>query len=143
MENVIRYVVTGKKSVFYEEKTSHLLGYLFKYLAKFDMDKEYIELRSFVTAIKLDIAEYIPYSDEELLKYLPDNKKSHEVNLFSHELNQEGYQRHIILEEDFKQFQEKTLNDATFSYLYKTDTVSYRFLRTLSHIYYKTPFFNP
>lgn len=141
IESVIRFIVTRKKSVFYVDQTSHLIAILFELLVLLDMESEYTEYRPFFAALKLDLGVFIPYTDELLREYQPDNKFTHELNLFSKELSEEGYQAEIQLDDEYTQFREKTLAKNEFSYEYRTVKAGMSFLLTLAHIYFKTPFF--
>ncbi len=141
IESVIQLVVTNKKSVYYEEQTSHLFGILFEYLCLLDMKDDYIRFKKLIDETKTDLAEFVPYTDSQLLEYLPENKINHEVHLLTHELYSEGYQSEIRLEEDFEDFKKKIFAKEGFSYTYTTNKTGYSYLLTLAHIYHKTPLF--
>ncbi|MBS1598463.1 MAG: hypothetical protein JST75_09555 [Bacteroidetes bacterium] len=141
IESVIRFEVTRKKSVFFEDRTSHLLALLFSYIAALDMQEEYNGFKEFVESINIDLAFFMPYNDDELATYQSQNSKSHELHLLTHELYQEGYQAELRLEKDFEFFKSKVKNIKPFSYPYKTSQSGLPFLLTLAHVYYKTPFF--
>lgn len=141
LESVIQFIVTGKKSVYYQEQTSHLFGILFEYLATLDMAVEYGVFKRFVEKIKIDLAVFMPYDDKQIVEYLPDNGKDHELNLLSHVLHFEGYQTEITLENEFKEFQTKTFSKPVFSYNYVSKELGFDYLILLAHVYYKTPLF--
>ncbi|MCG9911528.1 MAG: hypothetical protein MH137_09535 [Flavobacteriales bacterium] len=141
LENVIQYVIKREKSISYVDSTSHLIGILFEYLALLGMKNEYYHYRDFVNNLKLDIAVFIPFDDEKLSTYLPNNTKSHEAHLFGHEIRKEGYQSHIILNDDFAMFQNRVFSSDEFTYKYRTDNVNLGYLKYLAHIFYKTPLF--
>lgn len=141
IESVIRFVIAGQKSIYYEDNTSHLFGILSEYLAVLEMQDEYYGFKKFIADLNIDVAIFVPYDDSQIQSYLPENLKSHELNLFSHELFEEGYQSEIRLDDNFQQFQKKTFEKPVFDYQYKTETVGFPYLLTLAHIYFKTPFF--
>jgi len=141
IESVVRLIASKQKSIFYEDKTSHLIGILFEFLAVLNMEEEYTYLREYFKAIPLYCALFVPYDDKKLSDLFPNENKNHELHLFSHELRQEGYQSEIILDESFSIFKEKTLKKTEFSYEYRTSKAGYPFLLTLTHTYFKTPVF--
>jgi hypothetical protein len=141
VEGVIRYIITGKKNVFYNDNTSHLLGILFELLAVCDMKDEYYKNKKVVLEIGVDIAVFIPFNNKELINYLSDSAPEHEILLFTKTINEEGFQSEVILDEDFDKFKEKTLNKNEFTYHYLTTDAQLDSLLTLAHIFYRTPFF--
>lgn len=141
IESVIQLVVANKRSVYYEEHTSHLFGILFEYLCLLDMKDDYIRFKKLIIETKIDLAEFVPYTDSQIMEYLPESKNNHEAHLFTHELYSEGYQSEIKLEEDFEVFKKKMLSKDGFTYTYKTTEAGFPYLLTLAHIYYKTPMF--
>lgn len=141
IESVIQLVVTNKKSVYYEEHTSHLFGILFEYLCLLDMKDDYTRFKKLIVETKIDLAEFVPYTDAQITEYLPESTGNHEAHLLTHELYSEGYQSEIKLEEDFEVFKKKILSKEGFSYTYKTNEAGFSYLLTLAHIYYKTPMF--
>jgi hypothetical protein len=141
IESVIQYVVTKKKNVYYEEKTSQLFGIVCEYLCFLDMEEGYIQFKEFLEEIKVDLATFVPYNDSQLIEFLPKKSKSHETHLLTHELYSEGYQTEIRLEESFETFKSKILAKESFAYSYVTSEAGFPYLLTLAHIYYKTPLF--
>lgn len=149
-ENVIRFSVTGKKSVFYSDRTSPLLAVLLEYVAILDLESEYNMVRKFVIENKIDLGLFVPHHgknsiSENLIKNKDDDL---EEQLFSNPHFDEGYQRNIRLFmnvhddmtfEDFKREYQKRVDE--FEYDYRTDKVGYSFLRNLAHIYFRTPYF--
>jgi hypothetical protein len=133
IDNIIRYAVRYEKSVYYEENTSHLLGMLYEYLAILGLENEYISLRKFFDEAKIDLATFIPYTSKGDFEF--------EEALFSKQLYSEGFQSEIMLDENFEDFRRKTQDKNEFDYKYRTDKAGYSYLRILTHMYFKTPFF--
>lgn len=142
IESVIRLVVTGSKSIYYEDKTSHLFGMIFEFIAILEMEPEYVSFKKFVTEAKVDLALFVPYSNVQLVDVFPEKNLSHESALFDHQLSEEGYQSEILLEEDFSKFRNKVLTKNEFSYEYKTRAVGFTSLLFLAHTCFKTPLFS-
>lgn len=142
LESVIRYIVASDKSIYYEDKTSHLFGVLAEFIAILDMDPEYKILQTFVKKTELDLAVFVPYSDTQLLHALPENKKSHELNFVDHQLHEEGYQSEILLSETFAEFKQKTLAKNEFFYKYRTMACGLKSILLLAHVFFKTPLFS-
>jgi len=138
-ESIIRLIVRREKSVYYEDNGSMLIGMLFELLAVLKMEEEYYLMKKQFD--NLQLSTYIPFSDDLLKLYLPEIKVSLEEALFTNELNQEGYQSQIRLDEDFHEFIEKTQNKNEYSINYRTKEAGFEHLLILAHIYYKTPFF--
>lgn len=141
LESIIRYAVTNKKSVYYDEKTSHLMGMFFRYIGILDMKEDYYAFKDFIKEIDIYVAVFVPFTDDEFMMHLPAVVGSHELNLFDHELRQEGYQRGITLNENFEVFKSEILENTEFIYSYRTNKVGFGKLLKLAHIYFKTPFF--
>ena len=141
IETVLRYIVSRQKSIYYEEQTSHLMAILCDYLALLDMENVYKEFKDFIQEIKVDLGIFVPFTDEQLKTYLPEVSTSHELKLFDHEFQEEGYQSEIRLDDNFNDFKEKRLADREFSYSYRTVDAGFPELITLAHVYFKTPFF--
>lgn len=141
IEVVVRYIVTGKKSVYFKESTSHLLGMIAEYFAVLGMRDEYSRLREFVTRTGIHLAVFVPFADADIPKLLPEVSDILETLIFQHQIAMEGYQSEIILDEDFDHFVEKTKSKAEFIYDYETDKLGLGSLRTLAHLFYRTPFF--
>lgn len=97
LESVVRYIVASDKSIYYEDKTSHLFGILAEFIAILGMESEYKILQTFVKKTELDLAVFVPYSDAQLLHALPENKKSHELNFVDHQLHEKGYSLNPII----------------------------------------------
>jgi len=55
VDNVIRFTARKEKSVFYSDKTSHLIGILFEYLAILNMAEEYEFNQKFFENIPIGI----------------------------------------------------------------------------------------
>jgi hypothetical protein len=141
IETVLRYIVSRQKSIYYEEKTSHLMAILCDYLAMLDMGDVYNEFKEFIREIEMDISIFVPFTDEQMKTYLPENSATHELSLFDHELHEEGYQAEIRLDESFEDFKKKRLLNKEFDYSYRTVEAGFSELVTLAHVYFKTPFF--
>jgi len=141
IESVIQLVLRKQKSVYYEDKTSHLLGALAEYLAVLDMEEEYYSFKTFVENCQVYLAVFEPFDDEQLKQYLPDQQGSHELWLFKHELFKEGYQSEIRLDEKFEDFKEKTFAKTRPPYKYATTKAGFGSLICLAHVFFKTPIF--
>lgn len=141
IESVIRFIVTGKKSIYYQDKTSHLLAMVFEFMSLLDMGDDYRSLRAFVLKTEIDLGLFIPYSDAQLKSAFPDDAGSHELLLFDHQLQEEGYQSEVTVEEDFEIFKSKTKSKNEFTYNYRTESVGFSSLLLLAHVSYKTPVF--
>lgn len=141
IESVIQLVLRKQKSVYYEDKTSHLLGALAEYLALLDMEEEYYTFKTFVESCQVYLAVFEPFDDEQLKRYLPGEEGSHELGLFKHELFKEGYQSEIRLEEKFEDFKSKTFAKTRTPYEYATKKVGFNNLPYLAHVFFKTPIF--
>jgi len=136
-QSLIRLTIRGEKSIYYEDRTSMLIGMLFELLAALGMEKEYILYKEEFKNIHL--ATYIPLSDDLLLQYFPDSQLSHEEMLFNQTLYDEGYQSEIILDNDFDVFVKKTKNKDEYTIEYRTIKVGYPSLLILAHTFYDTP----
>lgn len=141
IESVIRYIVTGVKSIYYQDKTSHLFGMMSEFMAILNMEQPYAAFRKFILDAKVDLALFIPYSDSQLKEVFPENDFSHEIALLDHQLVEEGYQSEILLEEDFATFKAKTFAKNEFSYEYRTRLIDFTSLLVLAHVSFKTPLF--
>lgn len=141
IETVLRYIVSRQKSIYYEEKTSHLMAMLCDFIAILDMEDVYNEFKEFFKEIKVDISMFIPFTDEQIKTYLPEISSTHELSLFDHELHEEGYQAEVRLDDSFEDFKYKRLANKEFDYTYRTVEAGFSELVTLAHVYFKTPFF--
>jgi hypothetical protein len=141
MDSVIRLAVTRKKSVYYQDGTSHLFGMILEYTAILNMEEEYHTFRAFIEAAKVDTAIFVPYNDEQLAKYLPDIEANHELHFLNHQLFKEGYQANITVPAAFSEFQKIMGEKPAFAYHYRTIGAGFPCLLTLAHVHYKTPLF--
>lgn len=141
LDVVIRYILTGKKSVYYIDSTSLLMGMLIEFIAILGMEKEYSEFKEFIQQANIDIALFVPFKDDEVTSFLPDTLGTLEERLFMSSIIKEGYQSEILLEDNFVDFTKKTKNKTEFKYNYISDEIGYSVLRLLAHISFKTPFF--
>ena len=141
IETVIRFILTGKKSIYYIDSTSLLIGMLFEFLGILKMENEYKKFRDFISDIKIDIGVFVPFKDDNINEFLPEISDTLETRLFKKTINNEGYQSEILLDQEFNLFTNKTKAKSEFDYKYKTDTCDLYPLRILAHIFYKTPFF--
>lgn len=155
IENVIRLIVTGEKSVYYSDSTSPLLAVLFEFIAILNLEQEYYSYRDFVLKNNIDLGLFVPHHgiNSTSIDLKADKKSDLEELLFSKSFD-EGYQSELrltntdfekrILDEplDFENFKKKIkLRKDEFEYHYRTDKSGYPFLRDLAHFFYKTPYF--
>ena len=141
MDSVIRLAVTRKKSVYYQDSTSHLFGMILEYIAILNLEEDYHTFRAFIETAKVDTAIFVPYNDEQLAIYLPDIEPNHELQFLNHQLFKEGYQANIKMPAAFLEFQKITAEKPAFAYNYRTIAAGFSCLMTLAHVHYKTPFF--
>jgi hypothetical protein len=149
-ENVIRFIVTGEKSVYYSDFTSPLLSVLLEYTIVLNLEDLFNKTRDFIIKHEIDLGIFTPHHGKNSKsKHLIENKIDDlEEQLFSNSFFNDGYQRDIPLKsndgkilsfEDFKMNYEVRVEE--FEYDYRTDKVGYSNLRALAHIYFRTPFF--
>ncbi|WP_420573035.1 hypothetical protein [Kordia sp.] len=149
-ENVIRFTITGEKSVYYSDSTSPLLAVLVEYTAILNLEEDYNRVRKFIIENEIDLGIFTPHHGKNSIsKHLIENTEDDlEEQLFSNPRFNDGYQRDIRLynnfneDMNFEQFKfdyQKRINE--FEYEYRTDKAGYPFLRNLAHIYFKTPYF--
>ncbi len=121
-----------------------------EYIAIFNLEKEYNELRKFIIDCKIDLGIFTPHHGiNSSSKNLIRNKEEDlEEQLFSNQHFNEGYQHDISLFkdfqdelsfEDFKKDLDKRKSE--FQYEYRTDKAGFPFLEDLAHIYFQTPYF--
>ncbi len=149
-ENVVRFTVTGKKTVYYSDSTSPLLTVLLEYIAILDLEEDYNKIRKFVIDNKIDLGIFVPHHGiNSISTDLIENKEDDlEEQLFSNPRFNDGYQRNLRLFvhfndnmnfEDFKTSYSKRVDE--FQYEYRTDKAGYPFLKDLAHIYFQIPYF--
>jgi hypothetical protein len=141
IESVIRFVVRKQKSVYYEDSTSHLFGMMLEYMALLGMEEAYYSFKKFLIDLNIHLGVFVPYDDQQLKDYRPENNLSHEANLLSRMLHSEGYQSEVCLDDSFADFQTKVFSKPVFTYIYRTQTAGYGYLLVLAHVYLKTPLF--
>jgi len=140
--SVIQLMATNKKSIYYEDKTSHLLAILLEYLAVLDLKDDYnSKVSIFLKEINIDLAVFVPFADNVLAELKDIEGNNLELALFDHTLNTEGYQSEVNYHSTFDEFKEKTHTKNEFSYVYRTTEAGFGFLLNLAHVYYETPFF--
>ena len=149
-KNVIKFIVTQEKPIYYSDSTSPLLAVLMEFIVILDMEKEYYELRDFIIKHKIDLGLFIPHhSINSTSKHLIEDKENDlEEQLFSNPFFNDGYQRSTSLHKEltkelsFEEFKETIITRKDeFTYEYRTDKAGFSFLKDLAHIYYKTPYF--
>lgn len=149
-ENVIRFTITGKKSVYYSDSTSSLLAVLLEYTVILNLEEDFKDIQKFAIDNEINLGVFVPHHGiNSTSKHLIENKENDlEEQLFSNPRFNDGYQRDISLFlqlneemsfEDFKIDYQSRIGE--FSYDYRTDKAGYPFLRNLAHIYFKTPYF--
>lgn len=149
LDNVIKFITTGVKPVYYCSSTSLLLASLLEYTAILDMEEEFVKMKKIILEKDIELGTFVPFHGkgipaEELIK---DKDNDLEEILFSRSFT-EGYQSQLSLKKmfdtelTFSEFKEKICERAKeFEYDYRTDAAGYPFLRKLAHIYFRTPFF--
>lgn len=149
LDNVIKYVTTGVKPVYYCSSTSLLMASLLEYTAILDMEGEFVKMKEIILEKDIELGTFVPFHGkgipaQDLIK---DKDNDLEEILFSRSFS-EGYQSQLSLKKPFDKelnfldFKEKVFSRANeFQYDYRSDVAGYPFLRKLAHIYFKTPFF--
>lgn len=149
IQNVMKCIVTGTKPVYYSDSTSPLLAVLLEYIALFDLEEEYNQIRIFVKKYDVTLGLFIPHHSKNSVsaELIEDKENDLEEQLFSKPLR-DGYQvdtrltKDLIDELSFREFQEKIeKRKDEFIYEYRTDKAGYAFLRDLAHFYFQTPYF--
>jgi len=141
VKSVIRFMVTREKSIYYADKTSHLLGILLEYVVVLDLQSEYQTITDFLKQTGIDLAVYIPYTDA-ILQQMPDiEAENHELTLFSKNMNEEGFQSEINYFHDFDKFKEVMVQKKEFSYDYRTVKAGFGWVLGIAHALFKTPLF--
>jgi hypothetical protein len=141
VESVIHFMVTNKKNIYYEDKTSHLMGALLEYSVVLDLEDDYRKITDFLKEINVDLAVYVPYNDDVLKDLESVQADNHELALLDHTLNQEGYQSEISYQMDYDAFKNILLAKDEFSYKYRTVEAGFGFLIGLAHLFFETPIF--
>ena len=140
LRHLIRLITTGEKSIYYIDSVSPLLSVLMECIAIFDLEKSYYTYRKFILSNEIDMGIFVPHHSKTN-HLIENNDKDLDELLFSTSVN-EGYQRDLELPEDFEVFKENLINEKDeFIYNYRTDEAGYSYLKTLAHIWYKTPYF--
>lgn len=150
IENVIKFLVTGTKPVYYSDSTSLLITMILEYIVIFDMEQSYNELRDFIKKHEIDLGIFIPFHGigSKNTKLISDKNNDLEEQLFSKSFT-DGYQSEIRITErspsknlSFAEFKEKTLRkDKEFTYQYRAEEAGFPFLTELAHTYFLTPYF--
>jgi hypothetical protein len=149
VKNVIKYTVTGKKPVYYIDSVSPLLAVLMEYVALFDLEQTYYDMRKFIIEKDITLGLFVPhhgnYSTSKNL--IEDKENDLEEQLFSKSV-WDGYQIETNLFSNFNKdlsfndFKEKIIRrKEEFKYDYRTDKSGYKALRSLAHYNFKTPYF--
>lgn len=138
IDSLIEFSATGQRPSSYEDKSSYLLKILFEFTVIFEDEQVY---NNFWKYLSKDIA---------LMTYIPPNDiVENEHILFQKELDEEGATetfhtaKYCFQQEElsFKDFSEIVKNYSTEKIDYRTDKVGLSHLRTLAHLYFKTPLF--
>lgn len=149
LDNVIKYVTTGVKPVYYCTSTSLLMASLVEYTAILDMEEDFLKLKKVILEKDVELGTFVPFHRKDLLTQdlIKDKDNDLEEILFSRSFT-EGYQSQLSLKKLFdKELSFPDLKDkiadrkSEFQYDYRSDAAGYPFLRKLAHIYFKTPFF--
>jgi hypothetical protein len=155
IENVIKFIVTGKKPFYYSDSTSPLIAALLEFTAILNLESAYYILRDFVLKHKIDLGLFVPHHglNSTSRHLIEDKEQDLEEQLFYKSFN-DGYQSELRLtltkiEEgiwdsqlDFENFKQKILaRKQEFEYVYRTDKSGFSFLRDIAHLFYKTPYF--
>ncbi len=155
IENVVKFIITGEKSVFYSDSTSPLLAVLMEFVAILDMEDVYYGMKKFINSNNIELGIFVPHHglnsvSRDLIK---DEENDLEEQLFSKSVL-DGYQSQLKLktinienidfneELSFKDFKDKIKRKMDeFEYNYRTDNAQFPFLKDLAHIYFRTPYF--
>lgn len=149
IQNVIKCIVSGTKPVYYSDSTSPLLAVLLEYIALFDLEEEYNQIRIFIKKHDVTLGLFIPHHSKNSVseELIEDKQNDLEEQLFSKPVK-DGYQvdtrltKNLIDELSFKEFKEKMdKRKNEFIYEYRTDKAGYGFLKDLAHFYFQTPYF--
>lgn len=149
-ENVIRFIVSGDKPVYYSDATSPLLAVLLEYTVILNLKDDYTDLRNFVIKHNISLGLFVPHHGINSCSshLIENNTDDLEEQLFSNREFNDGYQRKIDLfidlnkEMDFESFRENYVKRIDeFRYEYRTDKAGYSFLRSLAHIHFQIPYF--
>lgn len=149
-ESVIRFTLTGKKTVYYSDKTSPLLAVLMEYIIILNLKEEYDEIGSFLINNDIDLGIFTPHHGiNSTSKHLIEDKNNDlEEQLFSNPNMDDGYQRNINLIkenqnlmsfDEFKQNYRERIDE--FQYEYRSDEAGFSSLRNLAHIHFKISYF--
>ena len=149
-KNIVKFMVTKEKPIYYSDTTSPLLAVLMEFIVILDMEKEYYEMRDFIIKHKIDLGLFIPHhginSTSKLL--IEDKENDLEEQFFSNPFFNDGYQRDTNLVTDFDkklsftEFKKAIVaRKEEYTYDYRTDKAGFSILRDLAHIYYRTPYF--
>lgn len=142
IESVIQLMVTNKKNIYYEDKTSHLLAIMLEYLAVLNLKDDYDDKISvFLKEINIDLAVFVPFSDTVLAALKEITADQIELALFDHTVNEEGYQSEVNYFGTFDELKKRTASKNEFTYTYRTNEAGFGFLLPLAHVYYETPLF--
>ncbi len=140
VESVMQFMVTSKKTVFYSDSTSLLLGMLAELFVANDMEIEYQLLREFVAGNNTTVALFVPFTDQQLSARHPNVNTSLEERLFSESI-QQGYQLEIELPETIADYRVANTTASGFDTNYTIETTEYDDLRQLAHYFFSTPNF--
>lgn len=150
IKNVIRYITTNEKSMYYIDTTSLLIATLLEFTVILNRNDIFNKVRDFIKKHSIDIALFVPHHGiNSSSKQLIENTNFDlEELLFSFKPFNEGYQHNVLMTKNFKDdfkfedYKEYVLSlKNEFTYEYRTDKAGYSFLRDLAHIYNKTPYF--
>ncbi|WP_338790925.1 hypothetical protein [Bernardetia sp. MNP-M8] len=132
IEVVIEAIATREKPHNYSDKSSLLITMLFEYLVVFASKNLYNMYSSFFKNKDINLQVFYPdYENNDI-----------EQILFEREILEEGgVETSVLLDENFEDFCIKIKNKPVENIKYITDEVGYDFLRSLAHLYYKTPIF--
>lgn len=150
-ESVIRFIVTGKKPIYYSDSTSLLLGMLIEYSVILNMEDIYLRIRDFVVENDIVLGLFIPHHgiNSTSKKYIEFPENDLEEHLFSNPNFRDGYQREINVVKmigdeklNFDEFKTSFFNNTKeFEYEYRTDKAGFSYLRNLAHIFNEIPYF--
>jgi len=148
--NVIKFIVTKEKPIYYSDSTSPLLAVLMEFIVILDMKDEFYEMRDFIIDQKIDLGLFIPHHgiNSTSKHFIEDKENDLEEQLFSNPFFNDGYQRDTWLHKNlneklsYEEFKKKIIERKDeFKYEYRTKNAGYSLLIDLAHIYNRIPYF--
>jgi len=150
INNVIRFVTTHEKSIYYIDSTSLLIAMLLEFTVILNQEDLYYTVRDFVLEHEIDISIFVPHHgiNSTSKNLIEDLENDLEEQLFSKSFFSDGYQHNFILKKHFndelkyEDYRKMVIDlKEEYKYEYRTNKAGYPFLKDLAHIYFRTPYF--